>query len=157
MARPQKPLDAMSKNLTKAEIEAKQNKEKALEKFEKLSKTPPKYLSDIAKTEYKKVYKLIQHLPVAQLDQQTLITYCELYSDYREVLEEITALKVILDNDYDLVIDKQLTTKRRQKLEILREMKSVGNMLGMSIDSRLKLVPAETNEEDEFLKAFGDA
>lgn len=35
--RPQKPLASMSQHLTKEEIEAKQNKEKALEKFDKLS------------------------------------------------------------------------------------------------------------------------
>lgn len=100
---------------------------------------------------------MIEHLPVAQLDQQTLIMYSELYSDYRDILEEINNIKILLSENYELNLDKQLVSKRRQKLEVFREMKSLGNMLGMSIDSRLKLVPAETNEEDEFLKVFGDA
>lgn len=90
------------------------------------------------------------------MDQQTLVTYSELYSDYRDIVSEINTLKERLDEDYDITIDKQLTSKRRQKLEILREMKSVGNMLGMSIDSRLRLASNESDDEDAFLKAMSE-
>lgn len=157
MARPQKPLANMNQHLTKAEIEAKQNKEKNLEEFDKLSNEPPEHLNDIAKGKYRELYTLLEKLPMAQLDMQNLVSYCELYVDYLEISDEMKRLKKMIEVKYDLSIDKQMTAKRRQRLEVLRELKMLGNLLGMSIESRMRLVPADTGDnEDPIAQIFGD-
>lgn len=155
--RHQKPLASTTKHWTKAEIEEKQDKEKVLENFEKISNRAPKHLTELGKETYKSVLKMTEKLPVSKLDENTIVIYSELYCDYRELTDEIKELKQkLVDEGYDLSIDKQLTTKRRQRLDVFREMKSTGNLLGMSMESRLKLVQPDEPDEDPIAQIFGD-
>lgn len=148
VGRKQKMLASTSKNYTKAEIEAKAEKEKKLEEFEPIQKTPPKYLPELAKKEYKKILKLLSSIPLAQLDQQILIQYCVLVNDYHELTEEIYQIKDILADMYEINLDKQLTAKRRQRIEVFREIKMHASLLGLTMESRMKLVPIESDEKD---------
>ncbi|UBH12433.1 phage terminase small subunit P27 family [Macrococcus armenti] len=153
--RKQKPLSNTSKHYTAVEIEAKKEKEKKLNDFVPINKTPPKYLPENAKKEYKRVIKLFGSLPVSQLDQQILIQYCDLVSEYHDISEEIQKIKEELSGGFYIDLDKVLTTKRRQKIDIFKEIKSHASLLGMSIESRMRLVPEESNEEDPFADLFG--
>lgn len=155
--RKQKPLANTTKHYTAVELEAKQEKEKKLNDFPPINKTPPKYLSENAKKEYKRVIKLFGSLPVSQLDQQILIQYCDLVSEYHDISEEINYLKDELKGGFYIDLDKVLTNKRRQKIDIFKEIKSHAGLLGMSIESRMRLVPEETTEEDPFAAMLGGA
>ncbi|WP_262995514.1 phage terminase small subunit P27 family [Macrococcus capreoli] len=155
VGRKPKPLANTSKHYTTAELEAKAEKEKKLTEFEPINKTPPKYLSNVAKKEYKRVVKLFGSIPVSQLDQQILIQYCDLVSEYHDITEEINSIKDELKKEYYIDLDKMLISKRRQKIDLFKEIKSHGSLLGMSMESRMRLVPEETDEEDPLSSLLG--
>lgn len=157
-----KPLSETSKHWTKAEIEAKEKQEKKLESFEELKKTPPKSMSELGKKEYKRVYALLESLPLSELDKQVFIQYCELVATSEQLKYEIgliqkEVVESLENGDLDIALDKQLTTKRNQLSTYFKEIKSHASLIGLTMESRMRLVPdSSTDEEDSFLQAFGE-
>jgi len=143
------PLSNTSKNWTKAEIQAKEAAEKKLDSFESLSATPPSSLTKEGKKEYKRVYKLLETLPLSNLDQQVFIQYCDLVATTEQLKYEINLLQSevvesLENNNLNVALDKQLTTKRNQLSNYYKEIKSHASLIDKAVD-----------DEDEFLKAFG--
>ncbi|WP_440868107.1 phage terminase small subunit P27 family [Staphylococcus shinii] len=146
MAKPNKLLSQSSKNYTKEEIEKKEKAEEALKTLTPLDLEPPEWLSKTAKEEYRRIYPLLKQLPVASLDLSLVSTYCQAYADYQEAN--------ILLQEEDLVV----TTAHGSKLNPLHTIKrdsfniinSIAPKLGMSIDSRLKILePKGTEKKDK--------
>lgn len=155
------PLSNTSKNWTKAEIQVKEAAEKKLDSFESLSATPPSSLTKEGKKEYKRVYKLLETLPLSNLDQQVFIQYCDLVATSRQLKYEINLLESeVIESleakNLNIALDKQLTTKRNQLSNYYKEIKSHASLIGLTMESRMRLVPDKAvDDEDEFLKAFG--
>ena len=146
MARPKKMLSQSNKNYTLEEKEVKKQTEEALKQLTPLENEPPEWLSLSAQEEYKRIYPLLLELPVASLDLALVTTYCQAYADYQEA----TALL----NEQDSIV----TTAHGSKLNPLHTIKrdsfniinSIAPKIGMSIDSRLKILePKGTEKKDK--------
>lgn len=156
------PLSNTTKNWTKEEIKKKEQDELKLDAFVELNKTPPKSLNELGKKEYKRVHKLLETLPLSELDKQVFVQYCDLVATTQQLKYEIELIqKEVIESlenqNLDVALDKQLTTKRNQLSNYYKEIKSHASLIGLTMESRMRLVPDKaTQGEDEFLNVFGD-
>ncbi|WP_251669874.1 P27 family phage terminase small subunit, partial [Sporosarcina sp. NCCP-2331] len=83
MARPRKLSGASTGKIGKEEIEQRKKEEETLREFEKISLSPPSWLSKDAKKEYKRIVPLMEKLPIAALDLASVAMYCDYFSKYK--------------------------------------------------------------------------
>jgi len=140
--------DNSKKNYSKNELIQKKAEEKAAtENFESIQMTPPSWLDDMGKREYRRVINQLQKLHITSLDMTALSFYCNAYSKYRQASEDI--------DDRGLYIDDEMS-KKNPSMSIMesmsKEVRSYVSSLGMTLDSRMKLVApnTETKPEDPF-------
>lgn len=150
-----KVLETSSKNFTKKEKEIRRKAEKkASEDFKELQKSAPRHLDPIARAEYERVIEELKKLPVRNLDRTILEQYCTWYSIYRKAEEDIKKFGIFThfeDSETGEVVI--LTNKRNPAVAIMKdattEIKSCASLLGMTVDSRLKMFLPKKNEEKE--------
>ena len=141
--------------LTKAEISQRKAEEAQLEKFEKIQENPPHYLSYLAKQEWKRIIPLMKDLPVANLDLTMIASYCQLYSHYRQLNNDLNknGQVLIYTDDDGNETSRRANPSFNMMMNTAKELRAICGQLGMSINSRLQMVnPDEETEEDEFLK-----
>ncbi|WP_142829036.1 phage terminase small subunit P27 family [Planococcus soli] len=140
MARKHVLLDNSRSNFTKEEMQRRLNKEKALKEFAGISKTPPTWLSVKSKKEYKRIVPLLEKLPIAALDQTLVVLYCQFYSVFLEASENLKECGLI----------EAGTNKPNPSFNAMvkasSEIRLIASQLGMTIDSRMKLVVPEKEE-----------
>lgn len=154
MARPKKPLAQQKSYRTKEVQEELQQAEEQLNQLTPLQKTPPSYLTKEAKAEYKKLYPLINELPVANLDLSLLSTYCQSYADYQQATKELAKGEVVTFTERG----SKVNPWHRVKMDSYSVMNSIAPKLGLTMDSRMKIVTPkkETKEKDEFGDMLND-
>lgn len=151
MARPRKLLNAQSGNLTTEQREERAKEEQVLYNYEKLdfSYYPPGLMKG-AFNEWTRIGSFIGELPISELDMNTVIRYCNYTYLYQDAIER-------------LEVEGPITAdgKKNPLVDIVnsysKELKSTTNDLGLTINSRLKIVlPAEKEKEvlDPFAKMF---
>lgn len=149
--RPKKLLTNSSKNYTKEEIIEKERQETQLSKFSKIDEMPPEFLDEIAKEEYLRVIPHMQELPISNLDQAQLAQYCSFYSDFVKASE-------ILENEGLMIEDDKGNSKVNPAFNIKEKagvrMQQAANTLGLTIDSRLRIIVPEEKEDDDLFKQF---
>lgn len=146
MGKPQKLLSQSSKNYTLEEKERKQQAEESLNNLTPLDENPPEWLSDLAQEEYRRIYPLLQELPVASLDLGLVTAYCQAYSDYIEATTALQGEPSVISNKNGSRLNPLHTIKR----DSFSIMNSITPKLGMSIDSRLKIfTPKDDKKEDD--------
>ncbi|MBN1051628.1 phage terminase small subunit P27 family [Clostridium botulinum] len=159
MARPKKMLNVQEGHLTKEQqIEKKLQEEIIQTGTEQLK--PPKWLRDkTAKKEFKRLVEQFKTIGIiSNLDLNNLGAYCNAYSFY---LESTTLLnKEPLTIEYTNkagatnIIENPLI---KIQLKYSDEMKKYSSLLGLTIDSRLKMATIKLNEtKKEITSDFGD-
>ncbi|WP_239705765.1 MULTISPECIES: phage terminase small subunit P27 family [unclassified Mammaliicoccus] len=140
--------DVTKKNLTKDEIRQRKQEEELLNVFEGVPERPPTWLSKLAKKEYKRIVPLMKNLPIANLDLQIICHYCEQVSSYLELTKDIqeNGYNIFIKNDEGEIINVKINPSVSKRLEVAREMRAAASMIGISLDSRIKIVAPKKNE-----------
>lgn len=142
-----------SKNLTKEELEEKQAEEEMLNEFPKLPKTPPSHLNKTAKKEYRRIIKSLQLLPIADLDLGQVIAYCEFYTDFVEASQKVADEGLVIEAaNGDTKINPSFNAKEKAH----QRMQSIARTIGMTVDSRLKIIAPKQTESGDAYDDFFD-
>lgn len=141
--RPRKHSTQINSHKTKAEIAQRQQEEAAAgsDKFNHVTLTPPAYLDEAAKTEYRRVAPLLKNLDVTSLDRQVLIDYCNSVSMFQKAVKSV--------NKDGLLIGDKKNPAVAIMLDMQKEIRANASQLGMTLDSRMKLVKPTDKTEDE--------
>lgn len=155
MARPRKLADATTGNFTKEQLLEKKEAESKIGNFNDLSETPPDFLDEVAKEEYVRVVEEIKKMPIVDLDKVLLIQYCSFYSDFLGASEDVsTNGSYFIDADGKKKVNPAFTIKERAATQ----MRSAAGLLGLTVDSRLRIVaPTKEENKDPFSKFASDA
>ncbi|MFH4927103.1 phage terminase small subunit P27 family [Staphylococcus cohnii] len=151
MARPRKLNAAKVGNHNKEELEQQELRENGLEQFNKINvENIPNDLTEDGKKEWQRVVPLLQQLPIAELDYDRIKRYCQLVAMTDDAYEHIMQKGTINDEG----------TKRTPQyftyMDGLKELKTLCGSLGMTIDSRMKLVvPSENQVRKSVYDEFG--
>lgn len=154
MGKTRKTLSQSKGNLTVLQQEEKKQAEERASQLEKLASEPPYWLDDTAKEEYRRIYSLLQELPIASLDLALVSAYCQAFSDYINATMRM--------NQGDAIVETQSGTKLNQnhaiKRDALSQLNSIAPKIGLSIDSRLKIfTPKDTKKNDDPFEVMFDA
>lgn len=152
--RPKKLLSNSNKNYTKEEIIEKERQEAQLNKFSKIDTEPPHFLDEIAKQEYLRILPHMQELPISNLDKAQLAQYCSFYSDFVKVSLILEQESLMLEDDRgNQKVNPAFNIKEKAGIR----MQQTANTLGLTIDSRLRImVPEEKENDDPYMKFASD-
>lgn len=150
MARPRKTLDQQKTRRTKEVQEELKATEEALKELTPLQKTPPNFLDKVAKAEYKRIYPLLEELPIASLDLALVVMYCQTYSNYIEASKQLAREKVV-ETERGSKLSPYYTIQR----DSITAMNQIAPKLGLSLDSRMKVVtPKKEDKEKDPMSDF---
>ena len=140
--RPRKLINATNKHYTEEERIQKQKEEEKLYNYEPLDFSYyPAGLLQQAYHEWERISHFIGDLPISELDQQAMVRYCNYSYLYLEMAEQVAY-------EGPLTEDGKLNPKVTAMNSYSKELKSATNDLGLTINSRLKLVaPKEVEDE----------
>ena len=143
MARPRKTLAATKKNLTKAEIEQKQEQEERI-KIDRENLTAPNYLTEKAKAEFERVVKEAKKIEILDnLDLSILAIYSSAYAQYLEITEEIQKM----DQSYRYITeDNKISPLINAQDKIIKQIMTCSSKLGLATTDRLKLIVPKKEE-----------
>ncbi|PAD39851.1 phage terminase small subunit P27 family [Terribacillus sp. 7520-G] len=149
--RKQKLLNASNKNLTKEEIAEREEVEQQLYEIEQLDPyTIPTFLDTRGKKEWKRVAPLLLDLPISELDRALLATYCSWYSIHQQAVLDIKKLGIKVEEKNS---KGDIVSKQNPSINIMKnassEIKSIAGQLGLSIDSRLRIIGSNKDDDDE--------
>lgn len=144
MTRPRKLLNASTKHYTEEELIKKQKEEEKLYNYEPLDFSYfPMGLLKGAYPEWVRIGNFVGDLPLSELDSQTLVSYCNYVYLYSKLAEEVSIEGEVTD-------EGKLNPKVTAMLGYSKQIKSATNDLGLTINSRLKLVaPKEVEDESK--------
>lgn len=150
MARPKKLLEQQKTRRTKEVQEELKATEEALKELTPLQKTPPNFLDKVAKAEYKRIYPLLEELPIASLDLALIVMYCQTYSNYIEASKQLAREKVV-ETERGSKLSPYYTIQR----DSITAMNQIAPKLGLSLDSRMKVVtPKKEDKEKDPMSDF---
>ena len=155
MGRKMKVVDSNKKHLTKAEKEARREAEElASDGLPMLQNSPPVHLSDVAKTEYRRVIKGLRNLPIRNLDRAILESYCTWYAIYLDISKQLN------ENGYTVFDDKRGMTVPSPLIIALEKasanIRSSASQLGLTVDSRMKMhMPKQEEKKESLFDKFG--
>ncbi|MDW4222056.1 phage terminase small subunit P27 family [Staphylococcus saprophyticus] len=151
MARPRKLNAAKVGNHNKEELEQSEMRENSLEQFKKIDvEKIPDDLTENGKKEWLRVVPLLQQLPIAELDYDRIKRYCQLVALTDDAYKHIMTYGTINDEG------TKRTPQYFNYMDGLKELKSLCGSLGMTIDSRMKLVvPSENQVRKSVYDEFG--
>jgi P27 family predicted phage terminase small subunit len=152
MARPRKLLNAQTGNLTTQQQEDRKKEEEILYNYEKLDFSYyPNGLLREAFNEWDRIGAYVGDLPISELDVNTVIRYCNYTHLYAQAAEQVSLTGAV---------DPE-TGKANPWVAAMnsysKELKAATNDLGLTINSRMKLIlPAEKEKEviDPFSQMF---
>lgn len=143
MARPRKTLAATKKNLTKAEIEQKQEQEERI-KIDRENLSAPNYLTEKAQAEFERVVREAKKIEILDnLDLSILAIYSSAYAQYLEITEEIQKT----DQAYRYVTeDNKISPLINAQDKIIKQIMTCSSKLGLATTDRLKLIVPKKEE-----------
>jgi len=158
MARPRKLIDTATGNFTKDEIRQRKEEEESLHEFEKIPLSPPAWLNKEAKQEYRRIAPLLNKLPIAELDLSMVAMYCDLVSDYIAASQQAYKEgRIIEETDSQGNPKTKINEAWRLKESAAKSIRSIAGQLGMTIDSRMRIVvPKEEEKADPFAELMND-
>lgn len=141
-------------NFTKEQMEEKKTAEDQLSQFNQIPDEPPNWLDKAGKEEYLRIINSLKQLPIADLDYNQVASYCGFYSDFIKASRKINREgAVIKAGNGSTKINPAFNVKK----EAHTRMQSIASTLGMTIDSRLKIVaPNKEERHDPFKEMFSD-
>lgn len=142
-------------NRTKEELEQSELKENGLQQFTKINiETVPDGLTENAAKEWLRVVPLLEQLPIAELDYSLIKKYCEVL-DQNDTLYRSISEKSGIEGMVDPETNRK-TGAFMAYMESLKELRSICGQLGMTIDSRMRLVvPTESEVKQSVYDEFG--
>ncbi|MED4124019.1 phage terminase small subunit P27 family [Halalkalibacterium halodurans] len=163
--RPRQPLEVIkgkgrSNHLTKAEIQEREEQEKAIRgNTDKI--IAPSYLTKKQQEEFYKIAEeLVEMKLFSNLDVDGLARYIDSRDLYIKVVRELRSIKPTSRSGNDKLAVEDFAKLQRTKNLLFNECKSAASELGLSITSRLKLVIPKADPPkhtpSEFEKKFGD-
>lgn len=145
MGRRRKLTENTSKNFTTAEKEERQQAEERLSQFNQIPEEPPNWLDKAGKEEYRRIIDSLKQLPIADLDYNQVAAYCGFYSDFIKASRKLNREgAVIKSGNGSAKINPAFNVKK----EAQTRMQSIASTLGMTIDSRLKILAPKKEELD---------
>lgn len=122
-----------------------------LEQFEKIQSTPPRNLNKKAAAEWRRITPLLNDLPISNLDKYSVSAYCNLYSIYLELEAEIneTGEMVNLYFSDGTVKERKANPAINEMLKVQKEIRALSSELGLTINSRMRLIEPTLNAEDD--------
>lgn len=154
MARPRKLLATNRKNFTKEEIAAREAEEEILNKFTQIDiDEVPSFLDIRARDEWFRIVPLLKELPISELDRTQIAQYCHFVSLYEQCAKEVEY--------YGLIVDDRPNPAYKMMIDAAKEIKTISNSMGLTINSRMKLVAPvaageEEKEKDQFARFEDD-
>lgn len=151
MSRPRKLNAAKVGNHNKEELEQSEMRENSLEQFKKIDvENIPDDLTENGKKEWLRVVPLLQQLPIAELDYDRIKRYCQLVALTDDAYKHIMKFGSINEEG------TKRTPQYFNYMDGLKELKTLCGSLGMTIDSRMKLVvPTESEKKQSVYDMFG--
>jgi P27 family predicted phage terminase small subunit len=144
MGRNTKTLEESKGHLTVEQQEGKKKAEKALNDLQDLEEQAPDWLDSIAQEEYKRIYPLLQELPVKSIDLALVSSYCQAYSDHQKATIELRKGETVTFTERG----SKVNPWHRVKVDSFNIMNGIAPKLGMSIDSRMKIfTPKAANDK----------
>ena len=142
-------------NRTKEELEQSEKVENGLNQFSKINvDSVPDGLTENAAKEWSRVVPLLEQLPIAELDYSLIKKYCEVV-DQNDTLYRAISSKDGIEGMVDPETNRK-TGAFMAYMESLKELRSICGQLGMTIDSRMRLVvPTESEIKQSVYDEFG--
>lgn len=160
MARPRKPLSLQKGNLTQEQKFEKELQDDLAKGSTSQLEKPPKWLKDsVAKKEWLRLVEEYKTLSIiSNLDLNNLGIYCNAYSSYLEVSKKLNKEDYIVEHTNKAgatnCIENPLLKIQKYYSE---EIKKYSSLLGLTIDSRLKIAAIKSTEtKSEIVEEFGD-
>ena len=159
MGRPKKPMELQSGNISKHNIDTRELEEQAVTVSNDQLQKPPSWLRDnVAKKEWKRLIAIYNEIKIiGNLDYNNLGAYCNAFSNFIQVSEELKGQPYMVEHTNKIgvtnIAQNPLITIQRTYSD---EMKKYSTMLGLSVDSRLKLAPIAAKEKNAGTLEFGD-
>lgn len=128
-----------------------------LGEFEKIQTTPPITMNNKAKAEWRRITPLLNDLPISNLDKTSVETYCNLFSIYKELEHEINDKGEMVETYFadGSVKERKTNPAIHEMLKVAKEIRAISSELGMTINSRMKLIDHSLQEEkDPFADLF---
>ena len=140
---------------TKEELEEAALKENGLKQFQQINvDNVPEVLTENAAKEWLRVVPLLEQLPIAELDYSLIKKYCEVLDQNDTLYQAITSkdgIEGMVDPDTN-----RKTGAFMAYMESLKELRSICGSLGMTIDSRMRLVvPTPDEQKQSVYDEFG--
>lgn len=155
-----KLVDTTKGHLTNIEKSKRKRAENlASDGFEHLQKSAPNHLSPKARYEYERISEELKKLPVRALDKATVELYCVWYGIYREAYKEVEErgiYAIVTESTETGIIQYQDRAKKNPALTVMNEatsnIRSLASSLGLTVDSRLKIMLPKVEEKEQSLK-----
>lgn len=160
MGRNRKSLALQTGNLTQEQQLEKEQEEELIKLNSEQLEKPPKWLRDnIAKKEWKRLVEQFRTISViSNLDLNNLGAYCNAYSFYLDATNQLKEEPLITEytNKFGATnyVENPLI---KIQMKYSDEMRKYSSLLGLSIDSRLKLATIKSTENKKDIDSeFGD-
>lgn len=160
MGRPKKTLDMQEGHLTKQQqIEKKLQEESVKANTDQLKNCPKWLIDKVAKDEYIRLIREFEELSIlSNLDINNLGAYCNAYSNYLKATKELKSQPLTIQyTNKGGQVNLQENPLIKIQIKYSDEMKRYASLLGLTIDSRLKIGALKSDKaKDEVKKEFGD-
>ena len=160
MARPKKLLNMQEGHLTKEQQVEKELQENIIKTGSEQLEKPPTWLrNNIAKKEWKRLVEQFETIGViSNLDLNNLGAYCNSYSFYLEATKllknEPLTVEYTNKGGSTNIIENPII---KIQIKYSDEMKRFSSLLGLTIDSRLKMASIKLEKsKDKISDDFGD-
>ncbi|MBO3393945.1 phage terminase small subunit P27 family [Clostridium perfringens] len=160
MGRPRKISELQNKHLTQEEkINKELEEEFATVDRDQLEKPPSWLIDNVAKKEWNRLVEQLKALKViGNLDLNNLGAYCNAYSSYVNTTKKMKKEEMLIE-----FTNKSGATNTVEhplikiQLKYSDEMRKYSSLLGLSVDSRLKMASILNKKlEDDIKDDFGD-
>ncbi|UBK85085.1 phage terminase small subunit P27 family [Clostridium perfringens] len=160
MGRPRKISELQNKHLTQEEkINKELEEEFATVNRDQLEKPPSWLIDNVAKKEWNRLVEQLKALKViGNLDLNNLGAYCNAYSSYVNATKKMKKEEMLIE-----FTNKSGATNTVEhplikiQLKYSDEMRKYSSLLGLSVDSRLKMASILNKKlEDDIKDDFGD-
>lgn len=160
MARPKKMLGLQTGHLTKEQIAEREMQENLIQTgSEQLEKAPSWLRDGVAKKEWHRLVEQFKVLSViSNLDLNNLGAYCNAYSCYIEATKELNKQPFTIEYTNKVgAINVTENPLIKIQIKYSDEMKKYSSLLGLTIDSRLKMASIKAEKvKDEISDKYGD-
>lgn len=157
VGRPKKPVALQQGQLSNEDKRMRLEQEAKFLQGETNQLKPPKWLDDIAKKEFKRITKILIEMEVVQnLDLSVLAIYCDAFSNYVKLTEEISTRGAVETYINKFGAENKIVSSYVQaQHKYIDVIFKCASRLGLSVSDRLKLVvPTEDDSNDPVAQAL---